>query len=68
MSSGFHGDQQLTWATEPLQHLLITRGVLIGIVGTEPRPQPSAINVPATTPPELLRPLHEYEAITGGAW
>jgi hypothetical protein len=46
----------------------IHREHLIGIVGAEPRPQPSAINVPATTPPELLRSLHEYEAITGGAW
>ena len=46
----------------------IHREHLIGIVGTEPRPQPSAINVSATTPPELLRPLHEYEAIAGGAW
>ena len=46
----------------------IHREHLIGIVGAEPRPQPSAINVPETTPPELLRSLHEYEALTGGAW
>ena len=46
----------------------IHREHLIGIVGAEPRPQPSAINVAATVPPELLRSLHEYEALTGGAW
>jgi hypothetical protein len=46
----------------------IHREHLLGIVGSQPRPQPSAINVAVTTPPELLRPLHEYEALTGGAW
>ncbi len=46
----------------------IHREHLIGIVGAEPRPRPNAINVPRTAPPELLRPLQEYEALTGGAW
>jgi transposase len=46
----------------------IHREHLTGIVGAEPRLQPSAIKLPATTPPELLRSLHEYEALTGGAW
>ncbi|MGE5105720.1 MAG: IS21 family transposase [Betaproteobacteria bacterium] len=41
---------------------------LLGIVGAEPRPQPNALNVPAKALPELLRSLHEYEALTGGAW
>jgi transposase len=41
---------------------------LLGIVGTEPRPKPSAIDVLSTAWPELLRPLQEYEALTGGAW
>lgn len=45
----------------------IQREHLLGIVGTEPRPQPSSATF-ATAPAELLRPLHEYEAITGGAW
>jgi len=42
---------------------------LLGIVGTEPRVQPNAL--PAAISPtlsELLRPLQEYEALTGGAW
>jgi transposase len=45
----------------------IHREHLLGIVGSEPRPQPSTVQVPAAWP-ELLRPLREYEAITGGAW
>jgi transposase len=47
----------------------IQREHLLGIVGTEPRPpRPSAMpSVPATLS-ELLRPLQEYEALTGGAW
>jgi transposase len=43
----------------------IKREHLLGIVGAEPRPQPA--NLPAAAA-ELLRPLGEYEAITGGAW
>jgi hypothetical protein len=46
----------------------IQRQHLLGIVGTEPRPTPSAVDMLSTTWPELLRPLKEYEAITGGAW
>lgn len=46
----------------------IQREHLLGIVGAEPRPRPSAIDVPPAAPPELLRPLQEYEAVTGGAW
>lgn len=46
----------------------IHREHLLGIVGAEPRPQPSGIHVPATAPGELLRPLQEYESITGGGW
>jgi hypothetical protein len=45
----------------------IHREHLIGIVGAEPRLRPNAVNV-SRTAPELLRPLHEYEALTGGAW
>ena len=41
---------------------------LIGIVGAEPRPVPNAVDVLSAAWPELLRPLHEYEALTGGAW
>jgi transposase len=41
---------------------------LLGIVGTEPRPQPNPANVLPVAPAELLRPLHEYEALMGGAW
>jgi hypothetical protein len=41
---------------------------LLGIVGTEQRPKPSALDVLSTAWPELLRPLQEYEAVTGGAW
>ena len=44
----------------------IQREHLLGIVGAEPRPQPTNA-LPAPTG-ELLRPLQEYEAITGGAW
>jgi hypothetical protein len=46
----------------------VHREHLLGIVGTEPRPKPSAVDVLATAWPELLRPLQEYEALTGGAW
>jgi transposase len=46
----------------------LQREHLVGIVGSEARPQPSAVpSVPATLS-ELLRPLQEYEALTGGAW
>ena len=46
----------------------LQREHLLGIVGTESRPQPSAVpSVPGTLS-ELLRPLQEYEALTGGAW
>lgn len=47
----------------------IQREHLLGIVGTEPpRPAPSAVDALSAAWPELLRPLKEYEAITGGAW
>ena len=46
----------------------IRREHLLGIVGTEPRPTPSAIDALCAAWPELLRPLQEYEALTGGAW
>jgi transposase len=45
----------------------IQRQHLLGVVGTEPRPRPVVMEVPAAAP-ELLRPLQEYEALTGGAW
>ncbi len=41
---------------------------LLGIVGTEWRPRPSAPEVLPVAASELLRPLQEYEALTGGAW
>lgn len=44
----------------------IHREHLVGIVGAAPRP--NTVNVSPTARPELLRPLHEYEALTGGAW
>lgn len=44
----------------------IHREHLIGVVGTEPRPRPHT-ETPVVVP-SLLRPLHEYEAVTGGAW
>jgi transposase len=46
----------------------IQRQHLIGIVGTEPRPQLPTVHVFPAAPAELLRPLHEYEALTGGTW
>jgi transposase len=46
----------------------IHREHLLGIVGAEPRPQPNAVDILSVAPAELLRPLHEYEALTGGAW
>jgi hypothetical protein len=39
----------------------------IGIVGSEPRPRPRTMETPLVAP-ELLRSLHEYEALAGGAW
>jgi len=45
----------------------IHRQHLMGVVGAEPRPKPQAPEAPAIAP-SLLRPLHEYEALTGGAW
>jgi hypothetical protein len=46
----------------------IHREHLLGIVGSEPRPRPNAVNALPPAPSELLRPLHEYELLTGGAW
>jgi len=46
----------------------IQREHLLGIVGTEVRPKPSAVDTLSTAWPELLRPLQEYEALTGGGW
>jgi hypothetical protein len=46
----------------------IHREHLLGIVGTEPRPRPQVAHITPAAPPELLRPLHEYEAVTGGAF
>jgi hypothetical protein len=46
----------------------IHREHLIGIVGSEPRPRPHVAETPPAAPAELLRPLQEYEAVTGGAW
>lgn len=46
----------------------IQREHLLGIVGSEPRPQPNAVDALPVAPAELLRPLQEYEALTGGAW
>lgn len=46
----------------------LQRAHLLGIVGAAPRPQPSAEGSPPPALPELLRPLREYEAVTGGAW
>ena len=46
----------------------IQRAHLIGVVGADPRPKPHGVEVPAAAPPALLRPLQEYEALTGGAW
>jgi transposase len=45
----------------------IRREHLLGVVGAEARPQPTA-STPVATPPALLRPLAEYEAVTGGAF
>jgi transposase len=45
----------------------IRREHLLGVVGAEPRPRPNAVT-PPTASPELLRPLAEYEAVTGGAF
>ena len=44
----------------------IQREHLLGIVGGE-RPPQTATVLP-TAVDELLRPLQEYEAVTGGAW
>lgn len=46
----------------------IHREHLIGIVGSEPRPRPQVAQTAPAAPPELLRPLQEYEAVTGGAF
>jgi transposase len=44
----------------------IHREHLLGIVGSELRPKPSGVDT--ANAPGLLRPLQEYEALTGGAW
>jgi transposase len=46
----------------------IQREHLIGIVGSDPRPRPRTVEIAPTASPELLRSLHEYEALTGGAF
>lgn len=43
----------------------IHREHLLGIVGADPRPQSAPLEPPAAP---LLRPLKEYEAVTGGGW
>jgi transposase len=50
------------------RRISIHREHLIGIVGGEPRPRPQAVPIPPAPPPELLRPLQEYEAVTGGVF
>jgi transposase len=45
----------------------IRREHLLGVVGADPRPQPNPVTAPPPSPP-LLRPLAEYEAVTGGAF
>lgn len=45
----------------------IQREHLLGIVGSE-RPRPSGVESWTAERSELLRPLDEYEAVTGGAW
>ena len=46
----------------------IQRQHLIGIVGSDPRPQPVLPELSIATPGELLRSLAEYETVTGGGW
>ena len=46
----------------------IRREHLLGVVGTEPRPQPNAMPPSAASWASLLRPLAEYEAVTGGTF
>ena len=43
---------------------VIERTHLAGLVGTGPARAP----MPPASPPALLRPLAEYEAVVGGAW
>jgi hypothetical protein len=43
----------------------IRREHLLGVVGADPRRQPNPVTPPAASP-VLLRPLAEYEAVTGG--
>jgi hypothetical protein len=38
-----------------------------GMVPVQPVPRP-AVPIPPAPPPELLRPLQEYEAVTGGVF
>lgn len=45
----------------------IRREHLLGVVGADPRPQPNPVTAPPPSPP-LLRPLAEYEAVTGGTF
>jgi transposase len=44
----------------------LQREHLLGIVGIDTRPQPAQVEAMAA--PALLRPLQEYEALTGGGW
>lgn len=47
----------------------VQREHLIGVVGSQSRPRPQEGQIPApAADAELLRPLREYEAVTGGAW
>jgi transposase len=66
----FHAGQEMAVHTRLAgqRRASIHREHLLGIVGTEPRPQPSAVRPVPGTLAELLRPLQEYEALTGGAW
>jgi hypothetical protein len=46
----------------------IQREHLLGIVGTEVRLPPGAVESTSGGAAGLLRPLQEYEALTGGGW
>jgi hypothetical protein len=47
-----------------MDHRITDRAHLAGLVGAEPTQEAPA----STSPPALLRPLAEYEAVAGGGW
>ena len=68
----YAGQEVACHAQSPLRRTsVIERSHLVGIVGAQFAGMswlPRSPALPPAVPPELLRPLEQYEAMLGGAW